>query len=82
MPVSDVPYVAVLTGLQDDKPVDYGDPITIPGSEPVATAIAEAVRCATELHKKNRTNAMLVVSRGSAGVFMQTFDDESEFRSQ
>ena len=75
-PVSDVPYIAVLTGLQGDNPVDYGDPITLPGSEPIEAVIAEAVRWATELHKRNGTKAMLVVSRGSAGVFMQAFDEE------
>jgi hypothetical protein len=78
--VSDVPYIAVLTGLQGDKPVDYGDPITIPASEPIAAVIGEAVRWATELHRKNGTKAMLVVSRGSAGVFMQAFDEEPEHR--
>jgi len=52
MHVSEVPYIAVLTGLQGDRLIDYGDRITIPGSEPIATAIAEAVRWAKELHRK------------------------------
>ena len=66
------PYMAVLEGFENGKPVTYGEEaIQAPTDD---EAKAKAIDWGTDLHKTVRKKATLILKKGGRGIHSHSFE--------